>query len=172
MRIRTASAGDAAILAPLIQREIECQRDLSGGAFNLASGIDWQAYAQSKLNRSGSVLFVAEKNGSPCGYIEARIVARGSPPSHRRLWGRRPAPSLMQPRTAGIIEDIFVIPDLRGQGIGRELCARAIAWLTEHRATDIEAGIWAANHVSLAFFERMGFQNAKILMMRSVERNA
>jgi ribosomal protein S18 acetylase RimI-like enzyme len=81
-------------------------------------------------------LFLAEEAGAAVGFACVRREADAAGP---------------------LLDNLHLLPDRRGEGIGRRLMAAAAEWLTER---DAEAGlqlvVWSANRPARAFYARMG----------------
>jgi ribosomal protein S18 acetylase RimI-like enzyme len=57
----------------------------------------------------------------------------------------------------GVVEEFYVAPACRHQGVGRALAARAVASLRSQGATAISASVVQANMGGLLFWQRLGF---------------
>jgi ribosomal protein S18 acetylase RimI-like enzyme len=54
------------------------------------------------------------------------------------------------------VQDIIVLPEHQGQGLGHEIMSRVMAYLAEHAYPDSFIGLMAAQGVA-GFYERYGF---------------
>jgi ribosomal protein S18 acetylase RimI-like enzyme len=55
------------------------------------------------------------------------------------------------------LTDLFVSPDCRRHGIGRQLYLAALRWATGRGQTRIDLSVIAANKSAFAFWKKMGF---------------
>jgi len=99
----------------------------------------WQRYIAEKISAETSRVFVAETEGAIRGFVVAEIASDGD-------------------RPFGVICDLVVRRDLRGEGLGSTLLDTGRRWLSECGidAIYLESGI--GNHHAHAFFERHGFR--------------
>jgi ribosomal protein S18 acetylase RimI-like enzyme len=65
---------------------------------------------------------------------------------------------------AGEIESIFVLPEYRGLGIGKELMRRTLQWLDEAGAAKVVVSVAAGNEQAFRFYEKFGFYPRRIML--------
>ncbi len=183
MLVRDARLEDTAALAGLARAEAEHQLKVGAG-FRMAGNADWAAYISQRLKRPNGVILVAELNGELVGFVDLRIAGKGRPAAAsnegrlRRLllgWRRKATAdqsALVEPSSAGVIDDIYVVPQCRNRGIATDLLRRGVAWLEDRQVSEIEAAIWAGNEASLAFFNKAGFEKARVLVRRKAAEHA
>jgi len=58
----------------------------------------------------------------------------------------------------GIIEDCYVAPSLRRQGIGGQLVSSAVKWLQTKELNRIELSLLARNEIGEIFWKKLGFR--------------
>jgi len=176
IEIRPAARPDLESLVALVRSELECKEQFSQ-TFKLASDIDWSEYVAAKLRPGSSQLLVAQSAQGLVGYIEFRVAGQSGGRSGNRLKrllklilnrGSLPPVVPVQPRQYGYIEDVFVLPDLRSQGVASRLIQSALAWFAERDIHQVEAAVWSPNRASLGLFEKLGFRQVRILVGRSV----
>ena len=177
MLVREARLEDTPALAGMVRAEAEHQLK-AGAGFRMAQNADWAAYVSQRLQRLNCVILVGELNGELVGFVDLRIANKGRPAAAssegrlRRLllgWRRKAAAdqaALVEPSSAGVINDIYVVPECRHRGIATELLRQGVAWLEDRHVSEIEAAIWAGNEASLAFFNKAGFEKARVLVRR------
>jgi len=73
-----------------------------------------------------------------------------------RLLPKRSDP-LVIPRRVMLLDDICVDVTYRRQGIGEQLCQKAIEAAKEENADSIELGVWADNLPAVALYQKLGF---------------
>ena len=91
-------------------------------------------------------VYLAEDQDGPCGYISGRVQDE-----ERRVLRRR-----------GVVEDWYVNPTRRGQGVGKELFEVLKAWFMSRGCEVIESSSWPANRASRAIHEGLGFREVEI----------
>lgn len=64
------------------------------------------------------------------------------------------------------IEDVYVLPDWRGRGIGRALIDDVLAWATSVGATRAQLLADRGNAPALAFYRRLGWEATGLLPLR------
>ena len=65
----------------------------------------------------------------------------------------------------GEIESLYLQPNYRGLGIGRELVQRAVGWLKQQQARAIRLNVLEANKEAITFYQRLGFKIRVLEMM-------
>lgn len=73
--------------------------------------------------------------------------------------------------TRGVIENIYVDPDRRGEGIGTELLAAAQRALRERGAEALALEAMADNEAALRFYRRHGFDRHRIGLEKPLEND-
>ena len=89
-----------------------------------------------------SMLHVAEVDGELAGFLLSRVLR--VPPQYDGV-------------LVGEIADVYIDPQARRMGIGRELCRLAINWLRGQGVHSVEVQIVDGNEGSWRLFEKMGF---------------
>ena len=107
------------------------------------------------------------------GYVDVRIlIALAAWPSERHAQtasGLTPRThSIVQPRRTGWIEDCYVLPQARRQGIGTALVDEARGSRAQH-VSRVALAVLVANREGLAFLEHQGFAPVRMLLSREVE---
>jgi len=74
--------------------------------------------------------------------------------------------STMITTSVGYIKNLYVEPDLRRQGWGRELLRTAEEWAREHGAHEMELDASVCNPEAVELYEGAGYQVARLRMMR------
>jgi ribosomal protein S18 acetylase RimI-like enzyme len=169
--IRPALPADLPWLAELYEREIETQQALSG-AFALISQVDWTGYVAAKQEHRDFEILVAANNNGLAGFIELRIVDR----SGKGLWGRLRALArrILRPQSwpasrYGFIEEVYVKPELRRNGLATLLVEQAFQWFRSRGLTRVLAAIWASNWASLQLAEALDFHPTRVLMSKRIQ---
>ena len=139
--------------------------------FRLRPDIDWQHLITAKRRCRDRILLVAEYNNQLSGFIDISLTP--SMLRHIRSlarWGwhrlrRQPTVLPVWRRTASV-QGIYTAPDYQRHGIATALLHNAAARACQQGAIELHAPIWAANHVSQAFFRRQGLTPARLILRR------
>jgi ribosomal protein S18 acetylase RimI-like enzyme len=138
MTSRTATADDVEAIRRVAERSWEANypvtRDTAQEAVN-----DWYApeRLEEELVDGRTVLLVAERDGDVVGFAHA-------------TWNEE--------ESEGYILRLYVHPDHRNEGVGRDLLERAQAELSDHDIDRVNAMVLAENDPGKAFYERFGFE--------------
>lgn len=133
--IRQATPADAEILAAAVETVAKERR-----YFNSVTGFSVQEtrdYLQA-ITESAGVSLLAMKNNELVGWCDGRIVTGA---------GRGHAASL----------GIGVLPDYRGQGVGRTLMQAATNRLFAGGLDRVELEVYATNERAIGLYESLGF---------------
>jgi ribosomal protein S18 acetylase RimI-like enzyme len=134
--VRRATPGDADVVARLLN-DFQLEFD------EPTPGIEALAvrYADLIRNRDMTVLLAGE---GPDGFAQLRY---------------RPWVYSAGPNAHSYLEELYVIPSLRGQGIGRALLEAAMDAARNEGATHMELGTSETDTAARALYERAGFTN-------------
>jgi len=100
---------------------------------------------------------VAERARDLIASGEITVLLAGTSP--HGLVVLRFRPSLWKRALDCYLEELFVVPDRRGQGIGRALVNAAIELAREHGATEMSLGTGEDDIAARALYESLGFSN-------------
>lgn len=87
------------------------------------------------------------------------ILVAGEPPC--ALSVTRFRPGLWSPRPESYLAELYVVPERRGQGIGRALMVQTMAVARERGADAMELGTGEADVVARRLYESLGFTNTE-----------
>ncbi len=87
------------------------------------------------------------------------ILVAGEPPC--ALSVTRFRPGLWSPRPESYLAELYVVPERRGQGIGRALMVQTMAVAREKGADTLELGTGEADVVARRLYESLGFTNTE-----------
>jgi ribosomal protein S18 acetylase RimI-like enzyme len=134
--VRRATPGDAEAVARLLHDfQVEFDEP-SPGAEALAG-----RYAELIRNRDMTVLLAGD---GPDGFAQLRY---------------RPWVYSAGPNAHSYLEELYVVPSLRGQGIGRALLEAALEAARGEGATHMELGTSEDDAAARALYESLGFTN-------------
>jgi ribosomal protein S18 acetylase RimI-like enzyme len=136
--IRRATPGDADAVARLLHDFQEEFDEPSPGVEALA-----ERYADLIRNRDMTVLLAG---GGPDGFAQIRF---------------RPWVYSAGPNAHSYLEELYVVPALRGQGIGRALLEAAMDAARSEGATHMELGTSESDTAARKLYESAGFINTE-----------
>jgi ribosomal protein S18 acetylase RimI-like enzyme len=90
---------------------------------------------------------------------EVTVLLAGAGPDGLSLFRFRPA--LWSEGLETYLQELYVVPELRGNGIGRELLSRTIEFAQAAGATGIDLNTGETDTAARALYESMGFTNAE-----------
>jgi ribosomal protein S18 acetylase RimI-like enzyme len=134
--IRRATPGDAEAVARLLQDFQEEFDEPSPGVDALG-----ERYADLIRNRDMTVLLAGD---GPDGFAQIRY---------------RPWVYSAGPQAHAYLEELYVVPSLRGQGIGRRLLEAALETAGNEGATHMELGTSEDDLAARSLYESAGFTN-------------
>jgi ribosomal protein S18 acetylase RimI-like enzyme len=100
---------------------------------------------------------LAERLGPLLASDEVTVVLGGAGPDGLALL--RFKPSLWSDGLEAYLEELYVVPRLRGQGIGRAMMERAMDLARERGATRMDLGTSTDDTAARALYEKLGFTN-------------
>ncbi len=74
--------------------------------------------------------------------------------------------STAQGGPVGLVEDVVVRADCRGQGVGRQLMAAVNAWAVERGLTRLQLLADRGNQPAMDFYRRIGWQDTRLVCRR------
>jgi ribosomal protein S18 acetylase RimI-like enzyme len=77
--------------------------------------------------------------------------------------------SLATTRQRGLVHNIYVVPERRGEGIGSELLAAAERELSGRGADTVALEVMAGNDAARRFYRRHGYDQHRVAMEKPVE---
>ncbi len=134
--IRRATPSDADAVAQLLH-DFQMEFDEASPGVELLA----ERYAKLIRNREMTVLLVGD---GPAGFAQLRY---------------RPSVYSAGQNAHAYLEELYVVPPLRGQGLGRKLLEAAIETARGEGATHIELGTSETDTAARALYESLGFTN-------------
>ncbi len=68
----------------------------------------------------------------------------------------------------GIVENVYVVPDSRGEGIGSQLMDYAESTLADRSASVVALSVMAANQRGRSFYDDRGYEPHRVIFERSL----
>ncbi len=134
--IRRATPSDADAVAQLLH-DFQMEFDEASPGVELLA----ERYAKLIRNREMTVLLVGD---GPAGFAQLRY---------------RPWVYSAGQNAHAYLEELYVVPSLRGQGLGRKLLEAAMEAARGEGATHIELGTSETDTAARALYESLGFTN-------------
>jgi GNAT superfamily N-acetyltransferase len=157
---RPARSGDVGALVQMYALARQELAALRGGAVLLGLGgrpADVAASFEAQLGDPRclvAVAFLGAAGGEACGYGTATVLPLAPPV----------VPPLGEGELLGSIDELYVKPDQRRQGVGRLLAGQLIEWCQAKGAGSIDAKALPGSRAVKSFFEAEGF-TARLLVM-------
>jgi ribosomal protein S18 acetylase RimI-like enzyme len=134
--VRQAGPADATAVAPLFDAYRQFYRQPPDPALA-------RTFIAQRLERDESVIFLAERDGRPVGFVQLYPLFSSTAARPRRLW---------------LLNDLYVAPDARQGGVGRALMARARRHAEETDACGLELATARTNAVAQGLYESLGWR--------------
>ncbi len=172
--IRPATRRDMPQLAELVRQAVEYQQRLAR-SFQLLPQVDWAGYVSAKRKQRDIEILVAFQDRHLVGFIELRVVQPGQHGVRGRLKALArqllppflvKGPLLLKAVRFGFIEDIYIVPAWRKQGLATALVQESMRWFQSQKVAYIQAGIWKDNEISLTFFQKLDFKPIKVMLRK------
>lgn len=141
--IRPARLADLPRLTELLQLLFAIEADFSGDPGRQRRGLELL------LASENACLLAAEAAGEVVGMASGQSTistAEGGP--------------------ALLVEDVVVLPQWQGRGIGRKLLAALVAWAEKRGISRLQLLADRDNAPALAFYEKLGWQTTRLVCLR------
>ena len=134
--VREAGAADADLVAPLF----DAYRQFYEQPADLALA---RSFIAARLEAGESVVFLAERDGRPVGFVQLYPLFSSTAARPRRLW---------------LLNDLYVAPEARGSGVARALMLRARRLAEETDAVGLELATAQTNVAAQRLYESLGWR--------------
>jgi ribosomal protein S18 acetylase RimI-like enzyme len=114
---------------------------------------DYAAFMGTQLGKPDVAIFVAHINDDVIGYAYCAVEGF----DYMQLRG-----------PAGVVHDIIVDPEYRGQGVGKQLLDASLSFLRSHNAPRVVLTTADRNAPALRLFENAGFRRTMVEMTREL----
>lgn len=135
-RVRRAGPADADAVAPLF----DAYRGFYGRPSDPALA---RRFVAERLERGESVIFVAERDERPIGFVQLYPVFSSTAARPGRLW---------------LLNDLYVAPEARGRGAARALMAVARRLAEETGACGLELATGRTNAAAQRLYRSLGWR--------------
>jgi ribosomal protein S18 acetylase RimI-like enzyme len=136
MAIRQATLDDLEQVAPLF----DAYRQFYRRPHDLPLA---RAFLQARLGAGDSVVYLAEDAGAVLGFVQLYPLFSSTGARPGRIW---------------LLNDLYVVPPVRGRGVGRRLMDRARQLAEETGAQSIELTTARSNTLAQALYESLGYR--------------
>ncbi len=102
-----------------------------------------RAFIGARLERGESIVFLAERDGRPVGFVQLYPLFSSTAARPRRLW---------------LLNDLYVAPEARGGGVARALMLRARQLAEETDAVGLELATAHTNLPAQRLYESLGWR--------------
>lgn len=156
--IRRAQREEAEALAALWQQFLAEQATLDARFRPADDALErWRNDIDERLRDEGYALFVAERDGALVGFASAQ---RWTPP-------------LIYAASFDVhLDELFVVPEARGRGLGGHLVDAVAAWAGALGAECVRLGVLAANAAGRGFWEHRAARPFSITYTLKVDAGA
>ncbi|MDT0632521.1 GNAT family N-acetyltransferase [Rubrivirga sp. S365] len=107
----------------------------------------WTTDVRDWLRSPRDAVWLGLDGGTPVGLLTAHLYE---------------TTPMYAPVSLVYVDDLYVRPASRGRGLASALLGAARAWGTERRATELRAGVLAANGAGRAFWARQGAEDFSV----------
>jgi ribosomal protein S18 acetylase RimI-like enzyme len=113
--------------------------------FQIADPIMTPDWFNKILTHEDKALLVAELDHRLLGLVLIEFLTAPDDP-------------ILKPRRYAYIEEVAVLKEYRGQGIGRQLMTKSHEWITTQGVKEVELFVWEDNPNAIRFYEKMGYR--------------
>lgn len=111
--------------------------------------VEWAQWAQLLAAGGSGIGFVATADGEPCGFVLGILLDANGKPS--------PANSI----AIATLGRLWVMPNMRGRGIGQSLVEAVVNWARQKGMKQIELAVGEENYSAVRLYERVGFRKIR-----------
>lgn len=117
-----------------------------------ANGNKWAKFVCEGLASGRNFLLVAKSGSKLVGFVYAGIF-----PEHFEV-----------SRLVGVIDDVYVMPEFRGRGIGKKLIVECLNKMKGAGAKVVRLQVLTENKVAIKLYEKFGFKTHRYGMMKQI----
>ena len=157
INVRKARPGDFGLIGRLLNEILRQHRDGRPDLFEVGENLGKydREHFEALLKDPGCVVFTAECDGEPAGYLICKIISE------------RPSTVLKAIKTL-YLDDLCVDKSRRGIGVGRALMAAAESYARENNFHNITLNVWEFNASARGFYESLGYTTQRREMEKAL----
>ena len=151
MKVRPATESDFHALKNLFQLENAFSASLEPEHVIPTTDVFREEEIKKLIDAEATLLIVGEKSGAVTGLLlchHEKVEAKRWLPEQNRLY----------------IEQVFVGPDFRRQGVASALIDHAAQWGKSRGSTAIYLDVWASNTAARALYKKLGLEEKQVFM--------
>ncbi len=145
IKIRFAQSGDLTQIEKLMYRLHDFHHCNARETIKTASDIAQQKSVARYINDPECLVYIAEQGGHIIGFITGHFCELVS--------------QISKPVQMGSIDELFVVEELRRQGIAESLMEKISVTFEEYGVKKIFVEVWHFNHSAINFYHKQGFDH-------------
>lgn len=154
LQIRPATVRDIRRIVPLWEALADLHGRLDPAlAVAPAAAREYEGFLRETIGRRDACVMLGLEDHAALAFALGRIQVLPLP---------------FQDQRRGWIQDVFTVPDRRGEGIGRQVVEALLSWFGERRVTLVELTVAVRNADAVRFWEMLGFSTYMVRMKRAV----
>jgi len=141
-RIRAVSADDAELVRDFYLRMLADSPDAFGETLDNAqrrTTAEWQAFVNHCVVGNEIIAFIGEDTRGSCGFVRGELGDPRTPPG------------------TVLVSELWVAPEQRSLGLGRELMNSVTRWAEARHAIRISLGVAEKNLAVQGFYKKLGY---------------
>jgi ribosomal protein S18 acetylase RimI-like enzyme len=155
------------------------RQDLTQFASITSKDENWVRALTAQLQNSNTRILVAEQDDQLVGFIYFLVVNRGvdEVKGHIKRFINRylgingnEFNAIVQPFKFGLIQEIYVKPELRNHGIARALIEFCIEWSKSQQIRELQVEIHPDEEALGNLFRKLGFVDSRVTLQRNLPK--
>jgi len=114
----------------------------------------WIKFIRNSLVEKKSFLFVAKSSNKPIGFAYGSVF---------------PEYFLEVSELVGTLNDVYVLPEFRGKGIGKKLIVKSLHRLKTEGVKTVRLMVLTENEVAVQLYEKLGFKIYRYGMIKTLK---
>jgi ribosomal protein S18 acetylase RimI-like enzyme len=142
--VRKAREADFDQVSVIFADENAFHSQLLPERFQIADPIMTRDWFNEILTNENRAVLVAELENVLVGLVLINLM-------------NAPDDPIFQPRRYAYIEEVAVVKEQRGYGIGRLLMTKTHEWIAAQGVNEVELFVWERNRNAIRFYEELGY---------------